>query len=429
MKTVRTAVIGATWSGWAAALHAARKSSVTLFAADQQLFSDGLVFAADSRLQRLCAEIGVELPDGEVFGWQTADGFSFRLADWPAPFNRLLGVRRAKGLSRSEQKTLLRQWTKLGKIRVPQGGLAAWLRAEYCPPKLLRGFWQPFAALLHTPLEKVSLAAAQNLLRETVMSSREHSRVHYLPSDFGKTFAGVAQTYLENSGGIFRNETVNGRLACLPNGQVAVNGEAFDRVIVALPSEKAAALLPEHTPETLMSSLLAMPYQAKGRIRLRYPQALRLPQNGLLFTLCGNAGKALFSDGLAVFRMWEDTPHNGRFTARVQVWLAPREAAENTEAEAAFLQQLDEAVRSLNPALPRCMPDYTETEWQPVLAAETGRCVPDCAVLEQQHIYLAGAYLRAAAADRIEDGLAAGTAAAELAAADMMKKETICPEN
>lgn len=425
MKTAATpkiAVIGAGWSGLAAAVYLRDRARVTVFEAGKtaggrartlagshegfRYLDNGqhILMGAYHAVAALMEKIGSDARqafDKLPLQWHLADGLQFQTASLPAPLHLLAGIGRARGIGRGEKWQLLRQMAALKEER-RDVAVGAWLRERQCPRILVRDFWQPLVwGALNTPLERASLQMLRAVLQDGVWADKRAAEYWLPKQDLGSIVPEPALRYLRAGGAVVRLGTRVARLAVRPDGKVLVDGEAFDGAVLAVAPYHAAALLPPETPDSVLSAWQRIQYHAITTVYLRYAQDVRLPapMSGLAE---GEAAQwfIVHQDGLG-------RPREVATVISVSDTLPPRTKEEWAEA----------AHRDLL----RILPDLGEpqavrviTEKRATAASCAGRQLPDCRWLQQSGIYPAGDWLHPRYPATLEAAVQSGCAAAEL---------------
>ncbi|MRN38906.1 oxidoreductase [Neisseria sp. N95_16] len=421
----KIAVIGAGWAGLSAAVKLVHRADVTLFEAgklaggrarsfggDKGGFSfldngQHIMIGAYHGVLALMKQIGVREQDAFVrlpLQWYLHDGLRFQTAALPAPWHVLLGLLGGKQISWAHKFKLLGDMHALqGRHRrnLPDTPIAAWLNERDTPRKLIAQFWQPLVwGALNTPLEQASLNILCNVLSDGVRANKAGSDYLLPKTDLGNIMANPALAYLRNHGATIRLETRVPPLENLPSGQVQVNGEAFDAVILAVAPYHAAALMPSETPDYIQTAYQNIEYRAITTVYLRYAQAVNLP-----------APMTGFAEGTA---QW--------LIARGALGLPPQEvAAVVSVSDHIDAVKADEWAAKVHADVKRVCPDVGEpvasrviTEKRATIASKVNRPLPDFAWLHHRGIYPCGDYLHPRYPATLEAAVQSGVAAADL---------------
>jgi len=309
MKRYRVCVVGAGWSGLAAAIHAVQDGhQVTVLEASRSL---------GGRARTLPASADALMPDGSTatldngqhillgayretldlmrtvgldpaqtllrlpLGLRFADGDGLQLPDWPQPWNLMAGLLMASGWNMGDKRSLvkaLRLWRKNRFGCSPQTSVAELcqgihstvmedlinplcISALNTPPQLASG--QVFLTVLHDsvfdkPREKKQTMPAgletTDLTRQPPGADRQPKPWRAAGSDMlvptvdlGALFPQAAAAWLSDHGASVHL----GRRATCPRwsgGQWQVDGEGFDRVIWATAPQHAVQAFSEYLP-------------------------------------------------------------------------------------------------------------------------------------------------------------------------------------
>ncbi len=325
------AVVGAGWSGLAAALELTQAGQrVTLYEAAPQ--AGGRARRADIR--------GLALDNGShlMLGAYTATldllaqvggdrylerrplvlaqppRFRLALPSLPAPLHLAWGLITARGLSLRDKLAaaafmgrLQRQAYRLETDRP----VTQLLDQQHQPASLQNSFWQPLClAALNTPADAASAQVFARVLQDSLGGGRAATDLVLATRHLGALLPEPALAWLGQRGQEIRlgcriqaiHPAPGGWQLQLPEGQ----SRHHDRVILAVAPQHAAPLLPRatspglHTPplaETqLTRRLQALTYQPIATCYLAYPPSTALPLP--LLALPGPLGQWVFDRGL-----------------------------------------------------------------------------------------------------------------------------------
>ncbi|WP_096669878.1 hydroxysqualene dehydroxylase HpnE [Polaromonas sp. AET17H-212] len=264
---MKVAVIGAGWAGCAAAVEATRLGQqVTVFEAaripggrarrvDSQ-WPDGTALALDngqhiligaySETLRLMADVGMVADTALLrlpLTLRFPDGTGLAFPRLPAPLDALAGMVRARGWSWRDKLSLLRAaagWQVSGFRCAPALSVA-----QLCctlSPTVKATLIEPLCvAALNTPAERASGQVFLRVLRDSLFSHAGGSNLLLPRTDLSALLPDAALAWLAQRGATLR---LGARvLALAPAGERwQVDGENFDRVILACPPLDAARL-------------------------------------------------------------------------------------------------------------------------------------------------------------------------------------------
>jgi squalene-associated FAD-dependent desaturase len=299
--TPRIAVIGGGWAGLAAAVELCRHGAgVTLFEAARQLGGRARSVAADGHTLdngqhiligayhetlRLMRTVGADpercLKRLALDLRYPATGFRLRLPDaqWlPARLRLAIGLITASACSLAEKWAAARF---MGFLQACDFRLAA-----DCPVSelldrhgqrgsLRRYLWEPLClAALNTAAENASAQIFVNVLRDSLGGGRTDSDLLLPAADIDQVFPNAAAAFIAARGGTIRLST---RIEAI-DLPLAIDGEVFDDVILAVAPQHAAGLLAGHGETAALAQLLAAyQYEPIATVYAGYPPTLRLP--------------------------------------------------------------------------------------------------------------------------------------------------------
>ena len=264
----RIAVVGAGWAGLACAVEAvSRGDSVTVFeaarapggraravAGSAPPLDNGqhILIGAYVETLALMRRVGAEpqtLLQRQPLSLRFADGGGLALKGGPALAALLWGVATARGWSWSDKAALLRTagaWGLRGFRCAP--GLTV---AELCrdlPPRAMHELVEPLCvSALNTPVRTASAEVFLRVLRDALLSAPGGSDLLLPRTDLDALLPSPATAWLGAQGATVRN---GHRVLALKAGATGwtVDGEHFDRVVLACPPGEAARLAAMATP-------------------------------------------------------------------------------------------------------------------------------------------------------------------------------------
>jgi len=264
---MKLGIVGGGWAGLSAAVRAVQDGhAVTLFESartpggraravpvtlpdGRQLTLDNgqhILIGAYRNTLRLMRLVGVA-PEQALLRLPLAltfpDGTGLSLPDGPAPLDALAGILRARGWSWGDRLALLRTalgWQLRGFACAPETSVA-----ELCAPltpRLRDEFIEPLCvSALNTPLREASGQVFLRVLRDALFSERGGSNLLLPRADLGALFPQAATDWLQGHGArVLMGHRVQ-TLRPLASGW-QLDGEPFDRVILATPATEAARL-------------------------------------------------------------------------------------------------------------------------------------------------------------------------------------------
>ncbi|GAB3480511.1 hydroxysqualene dehydroxylase HpnE [Polaromonas eurypsychrophila] len=265
---MKVAVIGAGWAGCAAAVEATRLGQqVTLIEAariaggrarrvDGQ-WPDGsalpldngqhILIGAYSETLKLMGDLGLKttsLLHRMPLTLQFPDGSGLRLPALPTPLDAFAGILRARGWSWLDKVSLLlaaTRWQLAGFRCAPELSVAALCIA--LTPAVLTTLIEPLCvAALNTPADRASGQVFLRVLRDSLFSQSGGSNLLLPRTDLSALLPDAALAWLAQHGAEVRLGTRVLALAPADTGW-QVDGETFERVILACPPGEAARLV------------------------------------------------------------------------------------------------------------------------------------------------------------------------------------------
>jgi squalene-associated FAD-dependent desaturase len=309
---LKVAIIGAGWAGLAAAVAAVRAGhGVALFEATRTVggrarglpvqLPDGsttvldngqhILIGAYSQTLRLMREVGVQ-PEATLLRLPLAlrfpDGGGLALPDWPAPWDAAGGVLCAAGWQFRDKFSLLRAmatWRRSG-FRCGESDTVAAVCAGITP-RVMAELIEPLCvSALNTPAHRSSGQVFLRVLHDALFGPGEGrwraSNLLLPRCDLGALFPQAAVRWLESQGATVQ---LARRVASLSTdgGGWKVDGEPFDRVLLACPAREAVRLVEGSGAPAAewVRSAQALQYEAIATVFALGPHRLPLPMMAL----------------------------------------------------------------------------------------------------------------------------------------------------
>ncbi len=308
MASAGTIVVGAGWSGLAAAAELCLAGRpVTIVEAARRpggraagIERDGLAVEIGQHLLigayretlGLLARIGVDVDRSfarQRLEWRVLDrerDLVLGMAGLPAPFHVLGGVLRAEGLDRGERLACLRLLALM--VRRTPGDdetVADLLGRGRQPPSLVRRLWGPLClAVMATPPESASARVFCRVMRDTFARRRSDSDLLIPRRPLAEAVTGPIVRYITSHGGRILSGRRVRRLVVEPGRRTGADriagvelgdGEvlASTAVVLALPPTALCRLL----PGTAGRRLASIPHEPITTVYLEYPGGVGLP--------------------------------------------------------------------------------------------------------------------------------------------------------
>ena len=261
------AIIGAGWAGCAAAIEATRLGhQVTIFEASRTAGGrarrvmatlNGLPLALDNGQHILIGAYAETLQLMKDVGVDTAasflrlpltmrfpDGSGLTLPDWPAPLDAVAGIATASGWSLADKLSLFKValgW-RLGGFTCPPGQSVSDLCRSLAPGPMTCLIEPLCVSALNTPPERACGQVFLRVMRDALFAQSGGSNLLLPRTDLSALLPDAALAWLGKHGGVQR---LGVRVQSLsPAGtQWTVDGEIFDRVLLACPPAEAARLV------------------------------------------------------------------------------------------------------------------------------------------------------------------------------------------
>jgi squalene-associated FAD-dependent desaturase len=344
---MKVAVIGGGWAGIAAAVELAGAGvETTLFEAGRSLGGRARSITVDGRrldngqhillgayreILEVMRRIGADpeqLLDRHPLQVVDDAGFRMALPKWPAPFNVAWGLLTAHGVGWREKFATARwmQGVKASDFRLAADTtVAEWLDGAGQTGELRRHLWEPLClAALNIPAERASAQVFANVLRDSLGSPRREDTDLLLPRvDLGRLLPEPASNWLAAHGAMLRFSTRIDALEIAAD-HVAVAGERFAAVIIAIAPQHAGKLWPEMTANYDYEPIATVYLQFGPQSRLPFPlfkQTGKYGQwavdrgNGLIAcVLSGHGDWEALTDDKLVATLQAELPASGPMT-------------------------------------------------------------------------------------------------------------------
>ncbi|MET3392358.1 squalene-associated FAD-dependent desaturase [Variovorax sp. 1140] len=264
MSKKKTAVIGAGWAGLACAVEATRLGhAVTLFEAAHMpggrarrvddmhglALDNGqhILIGAYAATLQLMRDVGVDVEGALLrlpLSLRFADGGGLKLPRLPAPLDLLAGIFTARGWTWRDKSSLLRTaigW-RLSGFRCGRAATVADLCAGLTP-RVMRELIEPLCvSALNTPVAQSSGEVFLRVLNDALFSGSGGADLLLPRADLGALLPDAAIRWLTRHGAEVHIGT-RVRAIASKAGQWLLDGEAFDRVVLACAPWDAARLV------------------------------------------------------------------------------------------------------------------------------------------------------------------------------------------
>ena len=313
------AVVGAGWSGLAAAVALAEQGvRVAVFEASRSLGGrarrvsiDGIdldngqhvLIGAYRETLRLMRKVGAD-PDELLLRLplelRYADGFHLRAPRLPYPLNLLAALFGARTLAFPEALAAIRFLVSL-RVRnfrvLPDCSVARLLDDHAQRGALRTRVWEPLCvSALNTPVERASAQVFVNVLRDGLTGARAASDLLIARTDLGRLFPEPAAEYVKARGGAVLLGTPVRRIAHVPGGFRLNDAEIFSGVVIACGPHQAGQLLVQLSElDDALSAINAFAYEPIVTCYLQYPGSVSLPAPMLGFS--GGIAQWVFDRG------------------------------------------------------------------------------------------------------------------------------------
>ena len=293
---LEVAVVGAGWAGLAAAITlCANGHQVTVFEASRQLggraralplkphgvtqpnvLDNGqhILIGAYTECLALMRQVGVD-PESVLhrlpLALQFPDGTGLRLPDWPAPLDALWGICAARGWAWRDKLSLLRTalgWQLQGFECEPE--LSVYGLCTTVTATVMRELIEPLCvSALNTPASRASGSVFLRVLKDSLFSPPGSSNLLLPKTDLSSLFPHAAGRWITQRGAVIRyGERVKTVAPVVSGWRVAEQN--YDRVVLAIDADNAAAVLINSAPDAPLSIATQMRLWATQAQSLRH---------------------------------------------------------------------------------------------------------------------------------------------------------------
>lgn len=264
---MKVAIVGAGWAGCAAAVEATRLGhQVTIFEASrtaggrarrvmatvagrQAALDNGqhILIGAYTETLRLMKELGVDESASLLrlpLTMQFPDGSGLKLPNWPAPLDALAGILTAGGWPWADKLSLLKValgW-RLGGFKCNPGQSVSDLCRSLTPGTMASLIEPLCVSALNTPAQRASGQVFLRVMRDSLFAPNGGSNLLLPRRDLSALLPDAALAWLAAHGGAQRLGVRVQALAPTSSGW-SIDGETFDRVVLACPPNEAARLV------------------------------------------------------------------------------------------------------------------------------------------------------------------------------------------
>ena len=427
----RVAIIGGGWAGLACAVElTASGVAVSLFESARQLGGrarrvelDGraldngqhLLLGAYSETLRLMRQVGGDparlLQRHRLTLAYPSSDWQIRLPKLPAPLHLATGLLRTKSpWAENVAAARFVRALQAQNYHLADNQTVAQLLDEHGQSGLVRQYlWESLCfAALNTAPQDASAQVFAHVLRDSLGGPRASTDLLLPATNLGDAFPDRAADFIARQGGTIHFSTRVDRLE-YNDRELAINGEAFDQVVLAVAPQHAVALL-DQLAETqdIAQSLADYRYEPIATVYAAYPTPAGLPVPEQM-PLIGLEGDPATSIGQWAIPRPTDSSNPDE---RIIAFVLSAHGHWETLTNAALSKQLhDELARALARPLPR--PNWTKVirEQRATFSCRPGLFRPACAT-PVRGLWLAGDYVYADYPATLEGAVRSGVAAA-----------------
>lgn len=264
---MKVAIVGAGWAGCAAAVEAARlghqvtlieasrtaggraRRVMTTLAGEPLALDNGqhILIGAYSETLRLMQDVGADVEAAFLrlpLTMQFPDGSGLTLPHWPAPLDAFAGILSARGWSWADKLSLLRVaagWQLGGFSCGPKQSVLDLCRN--LAPRAMSSLIEPLCvSALNTPADRASGQVFLRVMRDALFAQSGGSNLLLPRLDLSALLPDAALAWLAVRGGVVRTGVRVQDLAPDACGW-QLDGERFDRIVLACPPLEAARLV------------------------------------------------------------------------------------------------------------------------------------------------------------------------------------------
>lgn len=221
------------------------------------------------------------------------------------PFNLLLGLLRARGVSWAEKRAVVRLTSALrrhGFTAASDRPVAALLAETGQPPRLCRLLWEPLCiSALNTPPELASAQVFANVLKDALFADGAASDMLLPRTDLTRLFPQPALEWLTRQGHAVQlgepvHRIVPGETGFTLEAGHGASPDRYAGVVIATAPYHAAALLAELPEATAQKNQIdSLRWEPIYTAYLAYPEGTRLPAP--MIGMTGGLGQWVFDRG------------------------------------------------------------------------------------------------------------------------------------
>jgi squalene-associated FAD-dependent desaturase len=324
----------------------------------------------------------------------------------PAPLHLAVGLLRARGLTWSDRRAMLRLMQHLKRLAFriePDMTVAELLRETAQTAPLIELIWAPLCvAALNTHTDEASAQVFANVLRDSLASNASASELLIPRTDLTELFPVQAGRYLATRRGRLETGVTISAIAHRPDGFALIGDPSdrrrFEHVVIATAPYHAGALLRSAECEDVADRIDALRHEPITTVYLGLGEGVRLPAT--MIGLANGPAQWAFDRGAL--------GGEAGLIACVISASGPHGDLTRGELESATLEQL---ARQLGRSLPTPHWSMTITEKRATIACTPGLQRPATGT-PTLGVWLAGDYLESPYPATLESAVRSGCAAA-----------------